>query len=643
MDKLKMHSPNLTESNIAKIGELFPNCITESADESGNKKPTIDFDLLRQELSESIVEGPKERFHLDWPGKRKSLIEAHAPTSRTLSPARKESVDFDQTRNLFIEGDNLDVLKLLQETYLNKVKMIYIDPPYNTGSDFVYRDNFAESINEYLIDSGQKDILDYRLISNTEANGRFHSDWLSMMYSRIKLSRNLLKNDGIMFISIDDCEQANLVRICNEIFGEENFLATIVWQKRTGPDSRANLSPAHDYIVAFAKNLPDAKKTLNKLPLRDDRISDYTNKDNDPRGPWASENLTGQTGHATSSQFYKIVTPSGKEYKPPKGRCWALAEKTFLGLQKDKRIWFGKSGNNRPRLKKFLSESDGMMSWTWWPNDEVGHNQEGTKELKQLFGSGDIFNNPKPTRLIKRLILLATQNNDIVLDFFAGSSTTAHATLLLNAETGESRKFIMVQLPELCDKSSEANKLGYNTISEISKERIRRVGKSLKEPVDSTLPSKTEELFDSSKMSDRANLDTGFRVLKVVTSSMSDVYYNPDEVAQSKVDLFTENIKPDRTSEDLLFQVLLDWGVDLSLPISRDTINKLEVFKVDTNALVACFAKKGEITEEFCKILAKEKPLRVVFRDAGFKSDTVKINVEQIFKQLSPSTEVRTI
>ncbi|WP_369130629.1 site-specific DNA-methyltransferase [Desulforhopalus vacuolatus] len=664
MKKLKMHSKNFVNENIAKVAELFPNCVTEVANEdsslslhNSSLSYAIDFDQLRQELSSHIVEGPQERYHLNWPGKKEALLTANAPIAKTLRPCREESVDFDSTENLFIEGDNLDALKLLQENYLGKVKMIYIDPPYNTGNDFIYADDFAESTGDYLLGSGQKDEEGNRLIANTDSNGRFHSDWLSMMYSRLKLARNLLKDDGVIFISIDDGEQSNLKRMCDEIFGEDNFVATVVWQKRTGPDSRANLRPAHDYVLVFSKEIDNAKGTLNKLPLREKRKNDYKNKDNDPRGPWSSENLTGQTGHATSSQFYKITTPSGKLYAPPEGRCWALAEKTFLELEKDGRIWFGENGSNRPRLKKFLSDSDGMMAWTWWPNDEVGHNQEGTKEAKELLGAGDTFDNPKPTRLIKRALMLATKNDDLILDFFAGSATTAHAVMQLNGEDGGNRKFIMVQLPEECKEKTEAFKAGYKTIAEISKERIRRAGKKIK----SESPITTQDL------------DIGFRVLKVDSSNMADIYYTPDSIKQKQLSLLTDNIKADRSPEDLLFQILLDWGVDLTLPISREIIKvqkaeserikdegnsdtpnssfiphpssfqEFEVFFIDNNALAACFEKNGKISENFCKELAKRQPLRVVFRDSGFKDDSAKINVEQIFKLISPHTEVKCI
>lgn len=625
MDKLKMQSPNLVDANIDKIAALFPNCITEDRDENGIVQLVVDFDLLRQELSASLVEGPQERYTLSWPGKNEAILTANAPVAKTLRPCEEDSVDFENTKNIFIEGDNLDALKLLQETYLNKVKMIYIDPPYNTGNDFIYEDDFAEDTEAFLQRSNQKDEEGNRLVANTEANGRFHSDWLTMMYPRLKLARNLLREDGVIFISIDDNEVHNLRKVCDEVFGEGNFVASVVWQKRTSPDSRANLSAGHDYLLIYALTIDVARPNLNKLPLKETRIAAYKNPDNDLRGVWSSENITGQTGHATPSQFYTIETPSGTLYAPPEGRCWALAESTFLKLKADGRIWFGENGRNRPRLKRFLSESDGMMAWTWWPNDEVGHNQEATKELKGIFGTGDFFSSPKPLRLLQRVIQIGTNRNDIILDFFSGSATTAHAVMQLNTEDNGNRKFIMVQLPELCDEKSEAFKAGYKTIAEIGKERIRRAGKKIK-----------EENGEKAQ-----NLDIGFRVFKVDTSNMKDVYYTPNELKQGNLDMFKDHIKPDRRPEDLLFQVFIDWGLDLALPIAKEKIDGKMIFFVDTNALVACF--DSGITEELVKKLAKHKPLRVVFRDDAFGSDSVKINVEQIFKLLSPGTEVKSI
>jgi adenine-specific DNA-methyltransferase len=573
------------------------------------------------------VEGPQERYHLNWPGKREALLTANAPIAKTLRPCREDSVDFDFSKNLFIEGDNLDALKLLQETYLGKVKLIYIDPPYNTGNDFIYADDFADSMEKYSLSSGQKDEEGNRLIANTDANGRFHSDWLSMMYSRLKLARNLLKDDGVIFISIDDNEQASLKRMCDEVFGDQNFVSTIVWEKRYSPQNAVKwFSEAHDFILVYAKNklnwYPNLLERSNAMNAR------YRNLDDDPRGVWKPADATAQGGHGTQSQFYVLTAPNGKQHTLPNGRCWVYTESVFQKMVADNRIWFGADGNNVPAVKRFLSEvKQGTACQTIWKYVDVGHNQEGKKEVNILFPESAVFETPKPVRLLKRILHLSTEANSIVLDFFAGSSATAHAVMQQNAEDGGNRKFIMVQLPETCDEKSEAFKADYKNIAEISKERIRRAGKKIK----SESPITTQEL------------DVGFRVLKVDTSNMSDIYYTPDTIEQKQLSLLTDNIKADRSSEDLLFQVLLDWGVDLTLPITKETIENREVFFVDNNALAACFVKNGQITEDFCKELTKRQPLRVVFRDSGFKDDSVKINVEQIFKLMSPHTEVKCI
>ena len=662
MNKLKMHTPNLTQENIRKLAELFPNCVTEARDENSTLNPhpsslrlAVDFDQLRQELSESIVEGPQERYHLNWPGKREALLTANAPIARTLRPCREESVDFDTTKNLFIEGDNLEALKLLQETYLGKVKMIYIDPPYNTGNDFIYEDDFAENAEEFLKRSNQKDEEGNRLVANTEANGRFHSDWLSMMYPRLKLARNLLSDDGVIFISVDDGEQANLRKACDEVFGSENFLSSISWKKRSSPDARATIGSIHDWIFCYLKNGNNPKASISKMPLSKARREAFTNPDNDPRGPWASVDMTGMIGRATKEQFFEVTLPSGRVITPPEGRSWGLAPATFQQLLADNRIWFGVSGDNVPRIKRFLSESEGQVVPSHWDMSEVGSNDEASKEITDIFDAPKAFDTPKPTRLLKRMLEIGTRPNDLVLDFFAGSSTTAHAVMQLNAEDGGNRKFIMVQLPEPCDEKSEAFKAGYKTIAEISKERIRRAGEKI-------LEGECHEGW---------NKDIGFRVLKVDSSNMADVYYTPDAIEQGQLKIFTDNIKPDRKPEDLLFQVLLDWGVDLTLPISKKIVRvkrdeggrlkdekqpsqnssfsphpssfkeDFEVYFVDENALIACF--DTGVNEDLVKELARFEPMRVVFRDTGFVSDAVKINVEQIFKQLSPGTEVKAI
>ncbi len=626
MDKLKMHTPNLTQENIARIRELVPGCVTEARDKDNKLRLAVDFDQLRQELSESIVEGPQERYRLDWPGKREALLAANAPIAKTLRPCREESVDFDTTKNLFIEGDNLDALKLLQETYLGKVKMIYIDPPYNTGNDFIYKDDFSENTEEFLKRSNQKDAEGNRLVANTEANGRFHSDWLSMMYPRLKLARNLLRDDGVIFISIDDGEQENLKKVCGEIFGESNFIAQLIWERAYSPKNDAKyISNSHDYILMFTKNIIDF--TIGRLPRTKEANARYQNPDNDPRGEWKPSDMSVKTYNAECD--YPITTPSGRVVEPPTGRCWRLSKKAFFERLKDNRIYFGADGNSVPCIKRFLTELkfDGMAPTSIMPYKDVGHSQEGAKEVTALLEAG-AFDGPKPVRLLKRLVTLAnTYQDSIVLDFFSGSATTAHAVIQLNAEDGGNRKFIMVQLPEPCDEKSEAFKAGYKTIAEISKERIRRAGKKI-------LEGECHEGW---------NKDIGFRVLKVDSSNMADVYYRPDAIEQGQLKIFTDNIKPDREPEDLLFQVLLDWGVDLSLPIRKETIRGKTVFFVNEPPydLVACF--DTGVNEDLVRELARFEPLRVVFRDTGFISDAVKINVEQIFKQMSPGTEVKSI
>ena len=652
MDKLKMHSPNLIEGNISKLAALFPNCVTESRDEKGKLKRLIDFDQLRQELSSAIVEGPRERYHLNWPGKREALLTANAPIARTLRPCRGESVDFDTTQNLFIEGDNLDVLKLLQETYLGKVNTICIDPPYNTGNDFIYNDNFTADKERYNIESGLRDEEGNKLIDeekykrNLTSNGRFHSDWLSMMYPRLKLARNLLKDDGVIFISIDDNEVHNLRKICDEVFGEDNFISAIIWQKRKGGgnDSRY-IATDHEEILIYCKSITSNIKKW-RTPYSEEYLKRYREHDEKGRFYWD----TLHRGGLQSPIIYNVECPDGTIIK---NGTWQVSEKTFLEKKKsgEIRIIEGKDANWTVHHKIYQPEGRVFRSIF---NDVT--NTDSANELISIFSANKFFENPKPSRLIQTLINIIPDNkDDIILDFFAGSATTAHAVMQLNAEDGGNRKFIMVQLPEKCDEKSEAYKAGYSTIAEIGKERIRRAGKKIKENHESTQidtnkgKEKAPGLFDENNscelvsISGSKNLDIGFRVLKIDSSNMADVYYTPDAVEQKSLFLSMDNIKPDRTAEDLLFQVLLDWGVDLSLSVTKEIIAGKDVFFVDGNALAACFVKNGGITEDFVKELAKRKPLRVVFRDAGFKDDSVKINVEQIFELMSPHTDVKTI
>jgi len=638
-DKLDLQSPDLVNQNIEKIAALFPNCVTET--ENGK---AVDFDLLRQELNHDIIEGTKERYRLEWPGKREAIVTANIPTTNTLRPVPNESVDFENTENLYIEGDNLEVLKILQESYLGKIKMIYIDPPYNTGKDFVYKDNFTEDKTEHEKESGQRDELGRRLVSNPESSGRYHSDWLTMMYPRLKLARNLLTDDGVVFISIDDGEFSNIKRQCDEIFGDSNFVATFIWEKRKTRENRRVFSFNHDFILCYSRNKPLFENTRNLLPATEEVINRYLNPDNDSRGAWQSISLNAQAGHATPSQFYDIKTPSGRIVSAPPGRCWSVTQKRFLELVSDDRIWFGKEGGNIPRLKSFQNEVNmGLTPHTLWSAKEVCTNDSAKKSLNALFDGKSVFETPKPTELVLRMIQISTDSSDIILDYFSGSSTTAHAVMQLNSEDGGNRKFIMVQIPEQTDKKSEAYKAGYKNICEIGKERIRRAGAKIKEELEAKQKTESGKLdFNNSEQGTlNTELDTGFRVYKLDSSNMRDVYYRPQEYKQETLDMFADNVKPGRTAIDLVTQVMLDWGLPLSLKIEELKVVGKQVFKVAQNSLLACF--DNGIDESFAKEVAKEHPLRIVFRDSSFINDTAKENVKQLLKQLSPETEMRVI
>jgi len=619
MEKMKMHSLNKVDDNIRRIGALFPNCVTERKNADGEIEYAIDFDMLRQELSTVVVEGNEERYQFTWPDKKKTILAANAPISDTLRPCREESVDFDTTQNLYIEGDNLAVLKLLQETYLGKIKMIYIDPPYNTGSDFVYEDDFAESVEDYIAHSGQLDAEGNKLVANTESNGRFHTDWLNMIYSRLKLAKDLLTEDGVIFISIDDNEVENLRKAADEIFGADNFVSSIIWEKKYAPANDAKwLSDNHDYILLYAKNKQLWHPQL--LPRSEEMNSRYTNRDNDPRGVWKAADMTVKS--YSSAYDYPITTPSGKVVKPAAGRCWNTSKENFEKLVADNRIWFGENGDNVPAVKKFLTEvQDGMVPMTIWKYSEVGHNQEGRQEVKKLFDGKGYFDGPKPVRLLSRILQIANlQKDSIVLDFFSGSASTAQAVMQLNSEDGGNRKFIMVQLPEEISPKSEAYRDGYRTICDIGIERIRRAGAKIKE--------------EGGMLAD--SLDVGFRVLKLDSSNMKDVYYNPAEYEISMFDMLTDNIKEDRTPEDLLFQVMLDLGVLLSSKIEETTIAGKRVFNVADGFLIACF--DNEVTEDTITAIAKQKPYYFVMRDSSMASDSVATNFDQIFATYSPDT-----
>lgn len=639
-----MHSPDLTQDHIARLRELFPGCVTEAKSEDGAVRLAVDFDLLRQELSGTLVEGPQERYQLNWPGKREALLTANAPIAKTLRPCRDESVDFDTTKNLFIEGDNLDVLKLLQETYLGKVKLIYIDPPYNTGNDFIYDDNFAEDSASFLLKSNYMDELGNRLVANPASNGRFHSDWLSMMYSRLKLARNLLRDDGVLFISIDDNEQASLKRVCDELFGEANFLGLFVINASPSGIDYGHIAKTHDYALFYAKNIDEA--TTNQL-----RVEEKEFKFEDSDGgfniyPLYNGNVAFNPTTRPNLHYPFYVNPEGRISKdffeislePAPGwvevwpvvsrkegipRVWRWGKiKAKEGLNKEIVGYRGESGEFRIVQK---SRHTTKVIRSLMLDNEVS-SRRGTGDFEKLF-NGKYFSFPKSVELIRRFVEVGTSEDDIILDFFAGSGTTAQAVMQINASDGGNRRFVLAQLAESCDPKSEATKAGFQTIADISKERIRRAGKAIL----------------SSEPNSDWRRDVGFRCLRVDTSNLAGVHYAPDDMSQESLEGFTDNIKPDRTAEDLLFQVMLDWGVDLALPISRQTIQGREVLFVDGNALAACFDAGGRIDEAFVKELATHKPLRAVFRDAGFADSAAKINVEQIFKLLSPATEVKCI
>ena len=632
MERLTMHSGNGVSANVERIAELFPNCVTERVGEDGNVERAVDFDILRQELSEVLVEGREERYQFTWPGKREAIRLANAPTNCTLRPDRDGSVDFDSTQNLYIEGDNLEVLKLLRETYLGKVKMIYIDPPYNTGNDFVYEDDFTETFADYSEKSGMFDaegnmILD-NFERNTEANGRFHTDWLNMIFPRLKIARDLLADDGVIFISIDDNEVDNLRKIGDEIFGQKNFIANLIWQKKFARANDATyFSTMHDHILCYAKNNVAVDSNgwkIGLLPRGDELPSGYGNPDNDPRGPWASVILSAKSG--SPSLVYEITTPSGRVCLPPSGRFWSCSEETFKKWDDDNRIWYGSDGDGTPRKKTFLSEvQPGLRPNTILFQNEVGHNQEAKQETKALFDGLGLFDGPKPVRLLYHLLLIANLKPDsIVLDFFSGSATTAHAVMQLNAEDGGNRKFIMVQLPEVTADDSEARKAGYANICEIGKERIRRAGKKIK-----------------AEHPEATNLDTGFRVLRLDSSNMEDVYYTPQDTNLLNLFNSVDNVKQDRTPEDLLFQVMLELDIPLSASIKQEQIAGKRVFNVSDGHLIATFDK--DVNESTVTEIARRQPNYFVMRDASAANDNVIDNFEQIFRHYSRDTKCRIL
>jgi len=615
MDKLKMHSLDVIGSNIEKIQQLFPNCVTERLGKDGKPELAIDFEKLQAELSAEIIGEGEERYQFTWPDKRAANRLANTPTTMTLRPCREESVDFDHTQNLYIEGDNLDVLKVLRETYLGKVKMIYIDPPYNTGNDFVYNDNFAESYSDFAESCKVYDNdgnLQFDPKENSESNGRFHTNWLNMIYPRLKVARDLLSDDGVIFISIDDNEVENLKKVCDEILGKDNFITSFCWRRRK---TQANLakfvSQVHEYILSYAKNC--SSLTFNRIPYSEEYIKkSFANPDNDPKGLYQTGPLA-RPANSTNKE-YILTMPNGRQIKAK----WSCSQSTFDQYVKEKRLVIPKDGLGMPRIKIYLSELPGMLPNTWL--DNIASNDDAARMIATLMGNMAFFEYSKPIELLAFLLHLGSDKSSLVLDFFSGSATTAHAVMQLNAEDGGNRKFIMVQLPEKTDEKSEAYKAGYKNICEIGKERIRRAGRKIKDE------NKDKEGIEK--------LDIGFRVLKLDTSNMEDVYYTPQEFTMQS--LFTENVKADRTGEDLLFQVMLDLGIELSAKIESRQIAGKTVYLVDDYYLVACF--DSDVTEATITEIAKLHPVYFVMRDASAANDSVIDNFEQLFEAYSKDT-----
>lgn len=620
LDHLNLSSADGTQLNMDALYQIAPSVFTEALDpKTGKVSRKVDFDALRQLLGDNAVEGDGESYRFTWVGKNAAKAEAARPTDKTLRPVVEDSVDWDNTKNIYIEGDNLEVLKLLQRSYLGKVKMIYIDPPYNTGNDFVYDDDFRRTAAEEDLEAGNVDELGLRYRKNTDTNGKFHSDWCSMIYPRLLVARSLLTEDGVIFISIDDNEQRNLKNICDEVFGEGNFIAQLVWERAFSPKNDAKyISNSHDYILMFAKNI-DAFK-IGRLERTEEANARYSNPDNDPRGPWMSSDISVKTYNAACD--YPITTPSGRVVEPPAGRCWSLSPKAFGERLQDNRIWFGPDGNGTPRIKRFLSELkfDGMAPTSILFYKEVGHSQEGAQEVVSLFGDKGVFDGPKPVRLLQRLITLANlQEDSIVLDFFSGSATTAHALMNINTNKGYRCKFILVQLPE--EVSDTKKEQGYKTICEIGKERIRRAGKKIKEES----PLTTQ------------NLDTGFRVFRQDESNYEEVSISPKDYDQDQLQLFADNIKQDRTDLDLLFGAMLAWGVQLDMPMNKEVVDGCTIYTVNSGDLIACFSEG--ITDKVVTAMASKIPLRVLFRDSCFTQDAQKINIYEQFKQAMDWTD----
>lgn len=630
MDKLKMQSRDVVGGNVQKIAALFPQCVTERLDKEGKPELAIDFDKLRAELSNEVLDEGEERYQFTWPDKRAASRLANTPTTQTLRPCREESVDFDSTQNLYIEGDNLDVLKVLRETYLGKVKMIYIDPPYNTGNDFVYNDDFAQGKGDFETQSGLFDDEGNQTIDpmqrNTESNGRFHTDWLNMIYPRLKVARDLLSNNGVIFISIDENEIQNMRKLADEIFGETNFISQLGWQKVYSPKNQARyFSNDYEFVLCYCRDI--TQFSINLLPRTDAMNARYKNPDNDPRGPWKAGDCVG--AGVRSRGYYDVVSPkTGKIFNVPQGKHWVYAPENMQALIADNRIWFGKDGNSFPAVKQFLSDVTGRRPSSLLMYEDYGHTDMAKKDVIKLFQDFEKvpFDTPKPIKLIKMLSIIGSNPGDIILDFFAGSATTAHSIFELNAENeGNARKFILIQIDEKIQDHEEAIEKGYNTISDIAIERIRRAGKKVKE--EAGLQGQ--------------HLDIGFRVLKLDSSNMEDVYYTPDNFNANNLFTLTDNIKIDRTSEDLLFQVMLDLGIELSAKIEKTEIAGKEVWCVDGGYLMACFDR--DVNEATITEIAKQKPVYFVMRDASAANDNVLDNFDQLFANYSPDTTCKIL
>lgn len=621
MEKMRMESIDMTAQNIDKIGALFPNCITETTGPDGKIKKTINFDILRQMLSEEIMDGD-ESYEFTWVGKKAAIVEANKAIRKTLRPCVGDSLNWENTENLFIEGDNLEVLKLLQESYLGAIKLIYIDPPYNTGHDFVYPDSFIMDNDEYNEGTGYFDeegCINYSR-ENSASAGKYHSDWCSMIYSRLMLARNLLTDDGVIFISIDVNENHNLRKICDEVFGAGSFITDIIWNSRKSVSNDAVVSLNHNYTLVYAKNMSVfyANKSKFKLP---DTGEGFDNPDNDARGPWKADPF--DSPGIRPNLTYAIKNPNtGEEFWPPKGRCWRTGEKEFLEFLADGRIVFGKTGTSKPQLKRFLSDAQdkGLTPKSLW--DDCGTATDGTKEIMDLFGA-KVFDTPKPVGFIKKIIELATKDNAIILDFFSGSATTAHAVMRCNAENNTNNRFIMVQVDETVKEGTAAYEAGYRNLAEIGRDRIRRAAE------------KIQKEFPESK------IDIGFRCLRLDETNMNEVYYSPAEYSQNLLAMLESNVKSDRTDLDLLFGCLLEWGLPLSLPYSSEKVDGYTVHNYNDGDLIACFDEN--IPDSVIKSIAKQQPLRAVFRDSSFAGSPSKINVGEIFKLMAPDTTVKVI